>query len=188
MPPLDRICDHEISHGVVALDLGFDKFSRVFVDCVTPAITRRGGIDANVEGLRERFDTKFPVDDRRTLAVKIIAIYAAGAEGERLVHGEADANWSGWDEEQIAWFGLGGVYEDEDLPLLNQNPGRDNGWDKWDRVDAVIAEGRRPAADILRRRVGGLRKASNALLQMVTSSGGKSYLTREQLARIIRKS
>ena len=123
VPDLANICRHEVSHGVVALELDFNDFSQVFVDLVTPGITRRGGLDIHIDGLRDRFDTAVPIDQRRALAAQIIAIYAAGREGERLF-GEPDKEWSSWDEEQIAWIGLCGVYTDEDIDLLNKNPAR----------------------------------------------------------------
>jgi hypothetical protein len=179
------ISEHEVSHGIVALELGFDKFERVFIDLRTPLITRRGGVDIVIDELQERFDTARPVEERRDLAVKVIAVFAAGREGEILLGHETSDDWCSIDEEMIAWFGLAGVCEDGDLELLAASSKRDNGWAKWDRVDLVIAEGRALAAAILKMKIPVIRNAAKMLHQSVISMGGKGYITQGQLSRIM---
>jgi hypothetical protein len=49
-------------------------------------------------GLQEKFDSSIPQPDRRTMAVKVIAVYAAGREAEILLGRKPDENWSTWDE------------------------------------------------------------------------------------------
>jgi hypothetical protein len=185
MPNLKQICDHEISHGIVAERQGFTDYTHIFVDLRTKS-SRRGGIDVSIEGLKQRFDTKIPVAERRALAVQIVAIFAAGSEGEKLMKWDPDPDWSSWDEEQIELFGLLGVYEDEDLQLLNKSKARTNGWGKWELVDALIAEGREVAAKILAKDVAGLRTASTMLHQFVNAKGS-SDIKRPQLLKCIGK-
>ena len=181
MPKIKQICDHEISHGIVAERQGFTDYTRIFVDLVTKS-SRKGGIDISIESLQKRLDTNVPVAERRALSVQIVAIFAAGSEGEKLMQWKPDPDWSSWDEEQIELFGVLGVYEDEDLPLLNQSKARDNGWGKWGLVDAVIADGREVAAKFLAKDVAGLTAASKMLQQFVEAKGS-SHIKRAQLHR-----
>jgi hypothetical protein len=179
---VEQGCDHEVSHAIVALRLGFDRFTHVFVDLVTPRTDRRGGLDMVIEELRAQFDTEVPQAERQALAVQLRAVFAAGSEGERLREWIIDPNWSAWDEEQIEYFGIVGVYADEDLQLFEKSKARDNGWDKWGRVDEVIAEGRESAARILKTNIGPLRESSR-LLQDSVAACGRGRIALAQLKR-----
>ncbi len=182
-----QVCEHEIGHGIVALCLGFDNFTRIFVDFATPGINRRGGIDIQIEGLREKFDSAIPQLERRSLAVRVIAVFAAGKETENLLGKTPDENWSEWDEDQIQWFGLAAVWADEDMELLEKSVSRNNGWGKWADVDAVIAEGRALALEHLKKNAQAIGNASTLLHVSVQSMRGKGYITRGQLSQIMQR-
>lgn len=185
MIDLQQVCEHEIGHGIISLLLQFDGFTKVFVDVATPGITRRGGVDIQVEGLRELFDTSIPQADRRAMAVKVIAVYAAGREAEFLLGRNPDDNRNAWDEDQIQWFGMAAMWADEDMELLRNSVQRDNEWGKWAEVDNVIAEGRKLAHDLLRENLKAMRQASIFLHDSVKSMRGKGHITRAQLSRIM---
>ena len=180
-----QVCEHEIGHGIVALCLGFDNFKKIFVDLVTPAINRRGGIDIQIEGLQEKFDSAIPQLERRAIAVRVIAVFAAGTETENLLGKTPNENWSAWDEDQIQWFGLAAVWADEDMELLNNSVSRNNGWGKWADVDAVIADGRALAVEVLKKNAQAIVSASSLLHVSVQSMRGKGYITSDQLSQIM---
>lgn len=183
MPDIQKVCRHEVSHAIVAFEEGLTNFTRIFVDLLTPSTERKGGIDIDIPNLQTLSDSKNPLEDRRELALQIIATFAAGREGE-LLFGAPDPNWSEFDDEQIHEFAPYGVMTVEDVPLMEKDRSRGNGWSKWGEVDSLIAEGRERAKKILQGKMPDLRKTAKFFAGIITNKG-KGEMKKQQLALML---
>ncbi len=181
MPDIVMVCRHEVSHAIVAFEEGLTNFTHIFVDLLTPDTKRRGGIDIHIPNLQTLSDSTNPLEDRRELALKIIATFAAGREGE-LLFGEPDPNWSEFDDEQINEFAPHGVMTEEDVLLMEKDRSRGNGWSKWEKVDLLIEEGRKRAKRILKEKLSDLRKTAK-FFEGIIANKRKGRMLKQQLAQ-----
>jgi hypothetical protein len=175
-----QICYHEASHGIVAECVGLTDYDHIFVDLVTPQIDRRGGIDIDIEDLKNKFDSSVSVPEKRPLALRIIAVFAAGRIGEEVTSFEPDPDWSSLDDRLIEIFAIHGIMEDVDLDVLNTSQDRDNGWLKWNEVDRLKEEGRQLARASLLANVSWIQNVAQVLYAAVRFSN-QGHIERTQL-------
>lgn len=141
-----RMAFHEAAHAVVASHLGF-VISRVSIQgegC------RVGAVDCSLPGPNVyEDDSAESLEARREAALKNIAVYFAGAEGEFALYKDHVEEWSQYDFSQAELHAIQGIRVGEDNELLEADHSRSNGWTKWDQVDEVLDAGRTQAKSLV---------------------------------------
>lgn len=134
---------HAAGHAVVGVRLGF-KVKRVALsgghqpECgvQTPELDANG------------FAPSIPTEARQTLAIPIIAVYAAGYVAEEKQFKVRREDWFNIDREMMERYAVRAVVA-EGEPSADKNRSSDAAWPGWPAVDEIVKAGENLAKSVL---------------------------------------